>query len=108
MGKIWAVLLGLFGIIAILPGPAQAAAPRQLLADARTALAITKEDRILGNPDAPNTIIEYASLTCPHCAHFENEVLPERQWRFANRSACERDLQPCRSMILPSRILMTM
>ena len=26
--------------------------------------------------DAPVTIIEYASMTCPHCAHFDTEVLP--------------------------------
>ena len=31
-----------------------------------------------------------------------------RQWRFANRSACERELQPCRSMIFTSRTLITM
>jgi protein-disulfide isomerase len=34
------------------------------------------EDRVLGNPDAPVTIHEYASMTCPHCAHFSSEVLP--------------------------------
>ncbi|MDF1748378.1 MAG: DsbA family protein [Alphaproteobacteria bacterium] len=33
--------------------------------------------RILGNPDAPVTIIEYASLTCPHCAEFHRETFPE-------------------------------
>ena len=33
-------------------------------------------------PDAPITIVEYASLTCPHCAHFANDVLPElkKKW----------------------------
>jgi protein-disulfide isomerase len=53
-----------------------------LLAEAQTVLALTKDDRILGNPDAPITIVEYASLTCPHCAHFTNEVLPElkKKW----------------------------
>lgn len=35
------------------------------------------QDRVLGNPDAPVTIIEYASMTCPHCAHFSNTILPE-------------------------------
>ena len=25
-------------------------------------------DPVLGNPDAPVTIIEFASLSCPHCA----------------------------------------
>lgn len=28
----------------------------------------------LGNPDAPVTVIEYASMTCPHCAAFANTV----------------------------------
>lgn len=35
------------------------------------------EDRVLGNADAPITIIEYASLTCPHCATFHRETLPQ-------------------------------
>lgn len=30
-------------------------------------------DRILGREDAPVTIIEYSSLTCPHCASFHRE-----------------------------------
>jgi protein-disulfide isomerase len=33
-------------------------------------------ERALGNPNAPVTVIEYASLTCPHCAHFQREVFP--------------------------------
>ena len=28
------------------------------------------QDMTLGNPDAPVTVIEYASFTCPHCASF--------------------------------------
>src|SRR5690606_14406819 len=40
------------------------------------------EERVLGNPDAPVTIIEYASLTCPHCAQFHRETLPELKKRF--------------------------
>lgn len=38
---------------------------------------LTADDRILGNKDAPITIIEYASLTCPHCAHFDEAILPK-------------------------------
>lgn len=34
------------------------------------------QDMVLGKADAPVTIIEYASLTCPHCAHFHEAVLP--------------------------------
>jgi protein-disulfide isomerase len=29
---------------------------------------------VLGDPDAPITIIEYASYTCPHCASFHKNV----------------------------------
>lgn len=82
MYKIWFALIALSSFI---PGPAlpaRAAGPHLMLADAQTALALTKEDRILGNPNAPITIIEYASLTCPHCAHFADDVLPElrKKW----------------------------
>jgi protein-disulfide isomerase len=42
-------------------------------------LAVTAEDMILGQADAPVTLIEYASLTCPHCAAFEAETLPRLQ-----------------------------
>ena len=34
-------------------------------------------DMAMGKADAPVTIIEYASFTCPHCAAFEAEVFPE-------------------------------
>src|SRR4051794_20985816 len=37
---------------------------------------VTADDRVLGKADAPVTIIEYASLTCPHCAAFEKDILP--------------------------------
>lgn len=34
-------------------------------------------DRVIGKPDAPVTIIEYASLTCHHCAAFHKDTLPK-------------------------------
>jgi protein-disulfide isomerase len=82
MKKIWFTLLGVVSAILVSPMPVQATAPHQLLADAQTVLALSKDDRIFGNPDAPITIVEYASLTCPHCAHFTNDVLPElkKKW----------------------------
>ncbi|MGQ0585066.1 MAG: DsbA family protein [Reyranella sp.] len=33
-------------------------------------------ERVLGNPDAPVALIEYASLTCDHCKRFHVEILP--------------------------------
>ncbi len=54
---------------------AQADAPRpdQIF----DAVPVTETDMVLGRADAPVTIIEYASLTCPHCAQFHGEVLPK-------------------------------
>ena len=40
------------------------------------------EDHALGDPNAPVTIIEYASLTCPHCADFHEQVLPQLKERY--------------------------
>jgi protein-disulfide isomerase len=37
---------------------------------------------VLGSATAPVTIIEYASMTCPHCAHFASTTLPELQKRY--------------------------
>ncbi|MEE9380742.1 MAG: thioredoxin domain-containing protein [Hyphomonadaceae bacterium] len=30
----------------------------------------------LGSPDAPVTLVEYASITCPHCKTFHEEIMP--------------------------------
>jgi protein-disulfide isomerase len=35
---------------------------------------VSADDMVLGSPDAPVTMIEYASTTCPHCAAFHEEV----------------------------------
>jgi len=34
-------------------------------------------EMVLGAEDAPVTVIEYASFTCPHCARFHEEVYPD-------------------------------
>ena len=39
--------------------------------------APTADDMVLGSPDAPVTLIEYASASCPHCAHFHETVFPQ-------------------------------
>ena len=35
------------------------------------------EDMILGDPNAPITMIEYASYTCPHCGSFHQNTYPQ-------------------------------
>jgi protein-disulfide isomerase len=48
---------------------------------AQVAQAAEKNDplseRVLGDPNAPVTILEYSSLTCPHCASFHANTLPQ-------------------------------
>ena len=39
-------------------------------------------DIALGDAKAPVTIVEYASMTCPHCAHFEETTFPELKKRY--------------------------
>lgn len=34
-------------------------------------------DIVIGATNAPVTVVEYASLTCPHCGRFHNESWPE-------------------------------
>ncbi|MCE6960099.1 thioredoxin domain-containing protein [Cereibacter sphaeroides] len=51
--------------------PMAAGAQEAATSEAQPAVA----DMVMGAEDAPVTIVEYASFTCPHCATFENEVL---------------------------------
>lgn len=39
-------------------------------------------DHVLGRPDAPNILIDYASFTCPYCATFNAAVMPvlRKEW----------------------------
>jgi protein-disulfide isomerase len=39
-------------------------------------------DVVLGSDKAPVTVIEYASMTCPHCAHFSVTTFPEFRKRY--------------------------
>jgi protein-disulfide isomerase len=83
MHRFWGMILALSGLMAVLPEPTPAAPATVTPTDAPgPLLQVTKNDRILGNPDAPITIIEYASMSCPHCAHFANDILPElkKKW----------------------------
>ncbi len=39
-------------------------------------------DMVLGSDKAPVTVIEYASMTCPHCAHFTDNTFPELKKKY--------------------------
>jgi protein-disulfide isomerase len=42
----------------------------------------TLPDMVIGKADAPVTIVEYASMTCPHCAHFHETTLPALKTKY--------------------------
>ena len=39
----------------------------------------------LGKADAKVTVIEYASLSCPHCANFNKDVLPKIKAEYIDK-----------------------
>jgi len=47
-----------------------------IAAPALAAVKAAPGDMNLGDPKAPIHVVEYLSLTCPHCAHFHADVFP--------------------------------
>jgi protein-disulfide isomerase len=47
------------------------------LATSGQSVEIKPTDMAHGSAKAPVTIIEYASMTCPHCAQFQKDIIPK-------------------------------
>lgn len=60
------------------PAPRGSVDQAELLADA------PMEEKVVGNADAPVTIVEYASMTCPHCASFHNNTWPAIKEKYVD------------------------
>ncbi|MDX1484659.1 MAG: DsbA family protein [Alphaproteobacteria bacterium] len=60
--------------------PASPAAP----ATAQDAASVRPGDFAIGRADAPVTVIEYASLTCPHCRNFHENGLPQLKSQYVD------------------------
>ena len=74
-----AILTGTVGAALFVAGDVRA----QFATNSRAgALRVTPDDRVLGKADAPLVMVEYGSLTCPHCAHFHLEVLPAIKFKW--------------------------
>ena len=48
----------------------------------------------LGNPDAPVKLVEYASLSCPHCAEFSHEAGPALQDKYVKSGRVSWEFRP--------------
>ena len=59
-------LIATLGLIALLT----------LAACHKPTAAVTADDMSMGNPTAKVTMVEYASVACPHCARWNSEVFP--------------------------------
>lgn len=49
---------------------------------------------VLGQTDAPVTIVEYSSLTCPHCGAFHRETLPELTEKYIDKGLVKIYFRP--------------
>lgn len=98
MRNIWILGAGAVAVVAILggayltsrpggPSPlaqAQAQTPPASPANVPAGLQIGEKDHVMGKADAAVTIVEYASMTCSHCASFHNDVLPAIKTKYVD------------------------
>jgi protein-disulfide isomerase len=101
MRQIWLVLAA-FLLTASLGTASPAAGAAETAAPAPTA-----QDRVLGKADAPITIIEYGSLTCPHCAEFNTTTLPDlrKNWIETGKAKLVFRVFPLNSLDLHAAML---
>jgi protein-disulfide isomerase len=77
--------------VAVTP-PANAPKPDVAVADLMAAGAL--KDNVLGDANAPITIVEYASTTCPHCRDFHKQVLPELKKKYIDTGKAKLIFRP--------------
>ncbi len=75
----FAMIAALGGVEALIE--ARPAAAQNIPPDGAPGAARLSATGVLGKDDAPVTIVEYASMTCPHCAHFHETTYPELKKR---------------------------
>lgn len=85
LGGIAVILIAAVGLyqwlgtptIDVAPAPVTSPVGPSTAPSGNVAAMVRADDFVMGSPSAPVTVIEYASLTCPHCAHFHESVLPK-------------------------------
>jgi protein-disulfide isomerase len=79
------VAVAIVGVILYFAGDGDARDPNAPKVDPDVAALMEQgplDDIVIGEASAPNTIVEYASMTCSHCAHFHNEVFPQVKEKY--------------------------
>jgi protein-disulfide isomerase len=75
-------LTGLAALAGLSPLRLISDAMAQSASAADVAKPVSLPDMVLGPADAAVTIVEYASMTCPHCAAFTENVFPKIKSEF--------------------------
>lgn len=81
------LVLGL-GLVAPLAGLLPATA-RAAGVDVEAAMT----PRVLGNADAKVALVEYFSMTCPHCARFHTDTLPKLKEKYIDTGKVKLELR---------------
>ncbi|MEM1306183.1 MAG: DsbA family protein [Pseudomonadota bacterium] len=63
---------------------ALAQAQREEIPEAELMAEGTLPDIVYGSPDAKVTVVEYASMTCGHCANFHTTIFPELKKKYVD------------------------
>jgi protein-disulfide isomerase len=75
----------LIALLAVAAGAAQAAPTKSHAAKPRPKAGSTlSSDISLGSPKAKVEVVEYASLSCPHCARFNEQVFPAFKAKYVD------------------------
>jgi protein-disulfide isomerase len=75
-----AAVLATAGLAPATAAPAKPAAARA----AKSPWPAAPGDMSLGDPKAPAHVVEYLSLTCPHCAHFNADAWPAFRAKYVD------------------------
>lgn len=78
-----ALCAGALGVAAALPVAAQSKGPTEVPVE-ELMKQVGLPDLALGPADAKVTVVEYASMTCGHCAHFTKDVWPAFKKKYVD------------------------
>lgn len=72
-----AVLVVALGVVVYLGYFADRGGANLLTGGGTAKVDIKPTDNVHGSPNAPIVMVEYASMTCPHCAAFQRDIIPQ-------------------------------